>query len=77
MTREEIMRLTRESGMTFILGQPHVKVVEQLGRFADLVAAAEREACAQLLDANASKCTTIAGPILEANASAIRARGAA
>lgn len=37
---------------------------------------AEREACAQILDANAKNCTTIAGPILEANAAAIRARGA-
>lgn len=75
MTNDNVMRMVRESGMTFILGQPHQKVLEQLTRFAELVAAEEREACASILDANALKCTTIAGPILEANAFAIRARG--
>lgn len=50
MTREDIIRMARESGMTFILGQPHEKVVEQLGRFAALAVAAERKACAKLCE---------------------------
>jgi len=50
MTNEEIIRLTRESGMSFILGHPHQKVVEQLGRFAALVAVAERDACVNLCE---------------------------
>jgi len=55
MTRDDIIRLTRESGMTFILGQPHEKVVEQLRRFAELVASAERESCAISCEVNAAR----------------------
>lgn len=50
MTKEEIVRLTREAGMTFILGQPHEAMVQQLQRFAALVAKREREECAKLCE---------------------------
>lgn len=37
MSQEEILRMARESGMSFHLGMPHLAVMEQLGRFATLV----------------------------------------
>jgi hypothetical protein len=46
--------------------------------FAKMVAEAEREACAKILDANAMAChTPIMRSLLQANAQAIRARGQA
>lgn len=39
MTRDDITRMMRESGMSFHLGLSHEKVVEQLARFAAVVAA--------------------------------------
>lgn len=60
MTRDEIMRIASESGIewqrhTGVLGRISVTTcgsqsVERLERFAALVAAQEREACAQLCD---------------------------
>lgn len=45
MTREEIIRLAREAGYGLSLSDMHAPALE---RFADLVAAAEREACARV-----------------------------
>jgi hypothetical protein len=45
MTRDDIIRLARESGII----QPEI-VFTHLERFAALVAAAEREACAKLCE---------------------------
>ena len=46
--------------------------------FAKMVAEAEREACAKILDANAMAChTPIMRSLLQANAQAIRVRGQA
>jgi hypothetical protein len=65
MTRDEIMRMARE---TDCLDDQHYGSVwaDKLERFANLVAAAEREECAKVCDArNAAYC-----------AFAIRERGA-
>lgn len=50
---------------------------DELQRFAVLVAAAEREACADILDHNCDRCDphSIAYEVLDSNAKAIRARG--
>jgi len=55
MTRDEIMTLAREAGFT--IEGPHIctedrdgVIGEELDRFAALVAAAEREACAKVCD---------------------------
>jgi hypothetical protein len=72
MTRDEIARMAREAGMERIVavgvdGTQTVEVarIDLLERFAALVAAAEREACARVCDWwNVSHC-----------ASCIRARG--
>jgi hypothetical protein len=49
MTREDIIRMARESGMAGFDGTVHAMF--QLESFAALVAAAEREACAKVCDA--------------------------
>jgi hypothetical protein len=68
MTRDEVIRLARDAGLT---GLVEADVIENFERFAALVAAAEREACAK-------RCEEVAllpdaGPIYCAYA--IRARG--
>ena len=85
MTRDDIIRMAREAGMlipSFRIGGGLALgtcAVPDFERFADLVAAAEREACAKQMDAIARTC-------LEENsdhepfeyaAAVIRARGAA
>jgi hypothetical protein len=78
MAREDIIRMAREACETTNwkpgLGNEHV--VEFMERFAALVAAAERNACAALLEANGMRCgeESLSRLILETNASAIRAR---
>jgi hypothetical protein len=72
MTRDDIIRMAKESGWNRVGHNPETGpafpvLVERLQRFAALVAEAEREACAKL-----------AGPHLDgAIAAAIRARGEA
>ena len=55
MTREDIIRMAREAGKV----RPGVEYMplEVFERFAHLVAAAEREACAKVLDEMAAKDT--------------------
>jgi len=64
MTRAEIIRMAREAGYT-----SYDSLSERLHEFAALVVAAEREACADICDSEA----TIEG-IAQKCASAIRAR---
>ncbi len=79
MNREDIIRMAREAGAMF----DHMTWVERdlapvFERFAALVAAAEREACAELCEAEAEKWEGNDGPIChEARLCAvnIRARG--
>ena len=70
MTRDDIIRMAREARLVpkWLVLCP--KDEKALVRFAALVAAAEREACAQIADAEAS----IEG-IAQRIAAAIRARG--
>jgi len=74
MTREDIARMAREAGVRmdyiFALGTTRWILQPGLMRFAALVAEAEREACAEICDAEA----TIEG-IAQRCAAAIRARG--
>jgi hypothetical protein len=54
MNRDDIIRMAREAGFEFnSLGGTHTsgKLDEHLERFAALVAAAEREACARVCEA--------------------------
>ena len=71
MTKDGIMKMAREAGMP----DPMV-FIGAYERFASLVAAAEREACADILDRNADRCDpySVAFDVLDSNAKAIRAR---
>ena len=65
MTRDNIIRMAREAGLF-----THKEVQPELERFAKLVAAAEREACAKLCEAQGEYGW-------QQYAEAIRARGQA
>ena len=69
MNREDIIRMAREANIKQAIETPHLLMVHELERFASLVAAAEREACAQV-----AMLKSING--IE-TAAAIRARGQA
>ena len=73
MNREEIIKIARQSGV--LSGYES----ELFQRFANLVAAAEREACAEILERNAEVCkdNSMLADVLAGNALAIRARGEA
>ena len=76
MNREDIIRMAREAaeGSTWKPGTGNEHVVEYLEHFAAFVAAAEREACAQILDG----VDSYANPMTANDcADAIRARGQA
>jgi hypothetical protein len=49
MTQDEIIRMAREANIKQAIETPHLLMVHELERFAALVAAAEREACAKVL----------------------------
>ena len=69
MTRDDIIRMAREVGLLFdnTLRAPTPRITQKqkdIERFAGLVAAAEREACARMVE-----------PVDESLADEIRARG--
>jgi hypothetical protein len=75
MTRDDIIRLAKEAGWTRVGHNPETGpafpvLVERLQRFAALVAAAEREACAKICD----KIPALAINQAKAAAKQIRAR---
>jgi len=78
MNRDDIIRMAQQaarSDESRLLGCG----IDDLERFAALVAAHEREACAKIVEANADACSTdsLAKMYLYSNATAIRARGQA
>ena len=74
MTRDDVIKLAREAGDDVEHTLP--SDLDFLERFAALVAAAEREACAQLVEKNADVCgpNTMLCDAPRGNAAAIRAR---
>ena len=72
MTRDDIIRMAREAGFDDFFTRDLA-----LERFANLVAAAEREECAKVCDLNAEVCNnnSMLRDVLMGNAAAIRARG--
>ncbi len=53
MDREEVIRLAHQEGVGIGYGMPHI---DALVRFASLVAAAEKEKAAQIVDQCCSVC---------------------
>jgi len=82
MTRDEIIKMAREAGFDTSSNQVYVwagqeRVLSELTNFATLVAAAECEKCAAIMDAIAHQCrveNSDCEPFVYA-AAAIRARG--
>ena len=75
MTHEEIIRLAREARIN-IDENSVAMYMSNLFRFADLVAAAEREACARLAENETNFDSTECGiDVANDVAAAIRARG--
>ena len=77
-SKDDITRMAREAGINveqgFLLRFAGVEA--DLERFAALVGAAQREACAAMLDENAMACENpIYRSLLRANAQAIREMG--
>ena len=74
MTQDEIIRMAREAGFEGLIQKAWG--IEQLERFAALVAAHEREACAKVCEELRSGYTTLQADIAATQcAAAIRARG--
>ena len=74
MDREEIIRMARECQFAHYYESGDLVAMPQLERFASLVAAHEREACAQVCDVLAVH-PEYASDITKVAAQAIRARG--
>jgi hypothetical protein len=89
MTRDDIIRMAREAGfragriklynsdsLPFVAPCSATDCLPEIERFAAIVAAAERDACAQIVERNAAVCRARSElhDILRANALAIRAR---
>ena len=77
MNREAIIRMAEEAGAMPVRGEPkQLAIVTNLmiERFAALVAAAEREACVELIDEMHDSGKDVCLPLIKASR-AIRARG--
>jgi hypothetical protein len=74
MDREDIIRMARECQFAHYYESGDLVAMPQLERFAALVAAAEREACAKVCDVLAVH-PEYASDITKVAAQAIRARG--
>jgi hypothetical protein len=84
MTRDDIIRMAREAGLYTILnehaheygnGYFEITPYPELERFAALVTAVEREACAQVCNHIANKPSNVVLGVAMDCATAIRARG--
>ena len=77
MNREDIIHMAREAFLPYDYETRLPLYIPQLGRFAALVAAAEREACAKVCNAIANKPSNVVLGVALECADAIRARGQA
>ncbi len=72
--KEDIIRMAREAGGGTTWWPLHTDTLE---RFAALVAAAEREACAKLIESRKTGANELMDAVRDMEARAIRARGQA
>ena len=77
MDREEIIRMAREAGLPYIYQTGEVANLGLVERFAALIAAAEREACAKVCEILGAEDDSFYAEFSRAKdcAAAIRARG--
>lgn len=82
MTKDDIIKLAREAQGTPYVNRHYPGVTSfgfsetALERFANLVAAAEREACAGLLESRKTNANSLIDAVRDMEAAAIRARTA-
>lgn len=80
-TREQIIRMMREAGLDQYgpdtdCREPYwIAIFSEIEAFAALVAAAEREACAKLLESRMTGANELMDAVRSMEAYAIRARG--
>ena len=77
MTKEEIIRMAHEAGLHLATDVNWMPIIDlkYAQKFAELVAAAERSACAQVCDEIANKPSNVVLGVALDCAAAIRARG--
>jgi hypothetical protein len=75
MTKDDIIRMAREAGMPYFYGTWEIANLDGLERFAALVAAHEREACAKVCETMARRTNDIRRAALEMAVENIMARG--
>ena len=73
MNRDDIMRMAETCGIPEY--ENNESQAENIIRFFHMAQAAEREACAKVVDENAAGCLGLLKHVLKANANAIRSRG--
>lgn len=56
MTQDDIIRMAHEAGLDAVLKLMTADELDCMDRFVKMVAAAEREACAQVCEANSHPC---------------------
>ena len=74
MTQDEIVEMARQAGVDMSLGEHWSFFIEELEAFAKLVAEAEREACAKIVEESSLPDTYSEACLLDI-ANEIRARG--
>ena len=74
MTKDEIIEMARQAGVDMSLGEHWSFFIEELEAFAKLVAEAEREACAKIVEESSLPDTYSEACLLDI-ANEIRARG--
>ncbi len=77
MDREAVIRMAQEANIKQAIETPHLLMVHELERFAALVAAAEREACAKVCEILEAEDDSFYAEFSRAKdcSAAIRARG--
>ena len=75
MNRDDLIRMAREAQLPYYFRTGEISNVAQLKRFAALIAAAEREACATVADTYDVAEDVCSSDTAEGIAAAIRARG--
>jgi hypothetical protein len=78
--KDDIIKMAHEAGIDhwWESGNEHREVLQQhLKRFAALVSAAEREACAKLIESHKTGANELMDAVREMESRAIRARGQA
>jgi len=77
MNRDDIIKMAQEAKLPYEYDTGRILYLKQLERFAALVAAAEREACANVCQDEINRVKPIYSVVAENAMKAIRARGQA